>query len=570
MEQQIEGQRHPVMKKGGFTMMKMLILFGMIPLVVTSILLTIVAANKMKSEVKEATSTKLISANKQFNQYVADWYNEEGEEAFTKEDKEYTYVDAFKDEHIEFTIFLGDTRALTSIKDGSGKRLEGTKASDTVISECLKGGHHYQADGVEINGKPYFVDYLALKDADGNIVGMTFAGESDANVQKAVSNATRVMILVCILFVIIFAVIIILVARIVKRPLVELAEELDIFASGDLTSDITVTSIITENQNMIASLRFMQESLETMVQEIQGEADSLNEDIHYVEQMSENSADSTNQITSAMNELATGASSMAENVNEINDQMTEMGAKVAEIEDNVNGLTENAHKMNDVSRDAADHMAEVMRSSESTVTAVEQINQQILLTNDSISKINNAIDLIIEIASQTNLLALNATIEAARAGEAGRGFAVVADNISNLSEQSNESAATIRDIATEILQNSNVSVDLADKIKHTIENEQNVIKETQKRFDQLNASINESVSEIGVINDKTRDLEAIKEVLVSHVTDLSAISEQNAANNEEVNASVENISNSMNDIVQRMLAMDRMSQNLEDSVSHFK
>ena len=566
----MEERKHPEMKKGGFTMMKMLILFGMIPLVFTSILLVIVAGTKMKSEIEEDIVVKLSASNKQFNQYVTDWYAEEGEEAFTKEDKEYTYVDNFKEEHIEFTVFLGDTRALSSIKDDAGKRAEGTKASDTVIAECLKGGHHFATDGVEINGKPYFVDYLPLKDSDGNIVGMTFAGESDDNVHKAVSGAISVMVILAVVFVIVFAAIIVVVAGIVKKPLVQLAEELDIFAGGDLTSEIYVHSLVTENQNMIASLKFMQENLETMVQEIQAEADGLNEDIHYVEKMSENSADSTTQITSAMNELATGASSMAENVNEINDQMIEMGDKVAEIEDNVNGLTENAHKMNDVSRDAANHMAEVMRSSESTVSAVEQINEQILLTNDSIGKINNAIDLIIEIASQTNLLALNATIEAARAGEAGRGFAVVADNISNLSEQSNESAATIREIATEILQNSNASVDLADKIKHTIENEQNVIKETQKRFDQLNASINESVSEIGVINNKTRDLEAIKEVLVGHVTDLSAISEENAANNEEVNASVENISNSMNDIVEKMLAMDRLSQSLEDSVSHFK
>lgn len=168
------------------------------------------------------------------------------------------------------------------------------------------------------------------------------------------------------------------------------------------------------------------------------------------------------------------------------------------------------------------------------------------------------------------MLALNATIEAARAGEAGRGFAVVADNISNLSEQSNESAAAIRDIAAEILRNSSASVELADKIKHTIEDEQNVIKETQERFDQLNEAINESVAEIGVISEKTTDLNSIKEVLISHITDLSAISEENAANNEEVNASVENIAQSMNDIVERMANMNKLSHNLEDSVSHFK
>ncbi len=567
----MEDRQHPKFKRGGLTMMKMLILFGMIPVLITGIFLVVIAGTRINGAVEKSTINKLKVANEMFNDYVKSLYSDEGEEAFTTaEAKDYTFVDGFKDDELEFTVFIGDTRALTSIKDDKGQRIEGTKASDNVIAECLKGGQHYTADNVEINGIPYYVDYLPLKDSEGNIVGMTFAGESNANVLSEIMNALRTMIIVGVIFIAFFCVLIVFVARMVRRPLVELAEEMEIFASGTLSSDIVVSSNITETRNMIASLRFMQVNLQNMIAEIQGEADGLDEDIHYVEEMSENSADSTSQITSAMNELASGASCMAENVNDINDQMIEMGNKVVEIEDNVSGLTDNAQKMNEVSRDAVKHMTEVMRNSESTVTAVEQINEQILLTNDSISKINNAIDLIIEIASQTNLLALNATIEAARAGEAGRGFAVVADNISNLSEQSNESAATIREIATEILQNSNASVELADKIKNTIENEQNVIKETQKRFDQLNASINESVSEIGVINEKTRDLEAIKEVLVSHVTDLSAISEENAANNEEVNASVESISASMNDIVQKMLAMERSSQNLEASVSHFK
>ena len=95
--------------------------------------------------------------------------------------------------------------------------------------------------------------------------------------------------------------------------MVELAQEMEVFAAGNLSSDILVKSIVTENQNMIASLKYMQFSLQNIVAEIQGQADSLNEDIHVVEKLSENSADSTNQITSAMSELASGASSMAMN-----------------------------------------------------------------------------------------------------------------------------------------------------------------------------------------------------------------------------------------------------------------
>ena len=561
----------PQVKTGGFNMMKMLILFGMIPLVTIGVALIIIASSTVKREVQSSIREKLETANKAFNQYTSDWVKEGGEEEWLGDpaDKDYAYVDSFKDQHVEFTIFLGDTRVLTSITDNSGKRLEGTKASDQVVAECLKGGRHYSSDGVEINGKPYFVDYLPLKDPDGNIIGMTFAGETDANVNRAVNSATKQMIIIAIILVVVFALIIIIISLKVRAPLVEISDALNKIASGDLSSDITVTSSITENKNMITSMRYMQTSLQNIVSDIMTEADSLSDGVSSVERLSGASAESTDQITSAMGQLAAGAMSMAENVSDINEQMVDMGNKVAEIEENVSGLTENARRMSEVSDDATKHMNEVMRSSENTVTAVDQINKQILVTNESIEKIDDAITFIIDIANQTNLLALNAAIEAARAGEAGRGFAVVADSISSLSEQSNQSAASIRAIASEVLQNSKASVSLADKIRHTIEEEQNVIAETQERFDALNASIDESVEEIAVINEKATDLQEIKNILLDHVEGLSAISEENAANNEEVNASVESISQGISDIASQMKDMDQMSKNLGTSISHF-
>ena len=57
-------------------------------------------------------------------------------------------------------------------------------------------------------------------------------------------------------------------------------------------------------------------------------------------------------------------------------------------------------------------------------------------------------------------LALNAAIEAARAGEQGRGFAVVAEEVRKLAEDSQQAAASIADLVTEIQDETHRTVEI--------------------------------------------------------------------------------------------------------------
>ena len=214
-------------------------------------------------------------------------------------------------------------------------------------------------------------------------------------------------------------------------------------------------------------------------------------------------------------------------------------------------------------------MHQVLASFRDTIDAVNSITDQILRTNDSIEKVNEAVELIISIASQTKLLSLNASIEAARAGESGKGFAVVAKSIGELSLKSNEGATSIQQIAKEVLANSEESVKLARNIKNVIEESQMDIENTSHEFDALNRAIEANLVAIDQVRENTKRLAEIKEAIVSNVSDLSAISEENAASSQEVSASIESVSENVSEISREMTQVEELSGHLSDTVSFF-
>ena len=305
------------------------------------------------------------------------------------------------------------------------------------------------------------------------------------------------------------------------------------------------------------------------MEEVKNATGVIGENVHSINSLSEDTQTAANHISSAVEELAQGAQSMAESVQDVNIKVSDMGDRVADIENNVRRLSDSADEMHQINRDASDSMGQVLTSFKDTIEAVNSITEQILRTNDSIEKVNEAVELIISIASQTKLLSLNASIEAARAGESGRGFAVVAKSIGELSLKSNEGATSIQQIAKEVLINSEESVKLAKNIRDVIEESQMDIEKTSKEFEALNLAIEANLQVIGEVRENTRKLSAIKESIVSNVSDLSAISEENAASSEEVSASIESVSENVTEINNQMSQMEALSAHLSDTVSFF-
>ena len=546
-------------------MNKLLLLFALIPLTVTTIVVIIIAAVLINKNISEKTEDQLMVAAQGLKDYT-EFELKEGAEEVTYDA---AYIDCMKPYDVDLTVFIGDTRFCTSVLNDKGERNEGTQAAEGIWP-TVKTGKNFINDNTKVAGKDFYVVYMPLVNGRNEVIGMSFAGMPRADIETAKNHVIIVSVIAGAVLVAIFTILVILIAKKVSAPLKATADSLEVVAGGDFTEETDTDSILAETYSLIHSYRGLQDNIRKMLGKINKESEDLAHKVDEVSQLSEQNAVSVDQINIAVGELAQGATSMAGNVTSMNNQVNEMGGLINSVVESVDQLNQSSSAMQQANDEAYGYITDLERSSAATKDAVAGIRSQVINTNEAIMKITSAVGMITDIASQTNLLALNASIEAARAGEMGKGFAVVAESIGNLANQSAESTAEIRGIIDELTKQSEQSVLASEGVEQAINQEQDLLIETKKRFDILNSEITSSVDDINGISALTENLENIKTSIVENVSDLSAISEENAASTEEVSASMENITVNMRVISENADGMNDIASDLVSSVGEFK
>ena len=394
-----------------------------------------------------------------------------------------------------------------------------------------------------------------------------------ADDKEALAESNSVVIrgvVIAIVIIILFAVVGFIISRMISEPLKKIVGGINKISQGYINEPIDVNSLLTETDELTKAAKTLQVNLQSIVEEIRNASTNLSDSVMNTNGLCNTSADGATQISSAVDELASAAQSMAESVQELNAEMVEIGGNIEVITGAVTELNAASDSMNSISDQAQTDIQEVYESSQNSVAAVEAIAEHMETLTKAINEVSNATRLIGDISSQTNLLSLNASIEAARAGEAGRGFAVVAQEIGSLAAQSQDSVSQIDAIANNIIQLSQTSASLTEKIKEIIADEQVKVQKTKDSFTELKNEIDNSVVQIQNISDQAASLEVSKEKAISAVSDLSAISEENAASNEEVTASISNLSVNINDISSQSDDMSGMAEKLTASIAAFK
>ncbi len=343
-------------------------------------------------------------------------------------------------------------------------------------------------------------------------------------------------------------------------------------AEGDLSYEIDprLTCRADEIGKIARSLEGVKDSLARMIGSISESGGHLK---NSSEKFSEKFRDITNSIqnvNTAIEELALGATSQASETETVNGKIAELG-NIIEIEkQDVRRLEESVSTMMECSTGASESIELLNKITDVTIKAIGVVYEQTNRNNESAENINKAVEIIKGLAEQTNLLSLNASIEAARAGEAGRGFAVVAEEIRNLAEESAGNAQEIEGIVKDLTGNIAVSVDNMQVVSKNVEEQMSRLKDTQKAFARLYEEIRmvEDVSK--EIGSQTGVLASLKQLVADSVNNLASIVEENAASTEETSASMQLVAEGIEECSKDTQFLVELSERQSQETMKFK
>ncbi len=402
--------------------------------------------------------------------------------------------------------------------------------NETFYQEALSSEEASGSKFVDYKGASYLFMYSKI-----GTTGSTLC----ALMPKATINSQADSIKVVTYIIVILAIIVaiatsFLLSTSISRTITGINKTLQKAATGDLTVQFH-SKRKNEFHILIEEIQLTFNKMKELIQQVKELSSEVSVSSESVSKTSAVFLKSTEDISTAMNEIEQGINQQAKDAEECLLQMDNLSQKIELVSENTKEIGQIADSTKNSIKHGTVITEELNQQTQSTIETTTQIITEIEKLAVKSSSINKIINVINDIANQTNLLSLNASIEAARAGEHGKGFAVVASEIRTLAEQSKNSVNDIKKIIGSIQEDTENAVEIAKKAEKVMKLQENAVKNTTDSYQDIDESVEKLVVFLKYITDNVGNIEAARVSTLAAIENISAVLEEIAASTNNVN-----------------------------------
>jgi len=238
--------------------------------------------------------------------------------------------------------------------------------------------------------------------------------------------------------------------------------------------------------------------------------------------MRDSLADIVGQVRSATDTIASASDQIVAGNLDLSARTEQQASSLEQTAASMEELTSTVKQNADSAREANQLAVSASEIAQKGGMVVSQVVDTMDAINASSRKIVDIIGVIDGIAFQTNILALNAAVEAARAGEQGLGFAVVASEVRNLAQRSATAAKEIKTLISNSVEQVGTGSKLVEQAGTTMEDVVVSVRRVTDMMGEITAAGRQQSSGIEQVN--------------IAITQMDAVTQQNAALVEEATA----------------------------------
>ncbi|RKP55077.1 methyl-accepting chemotaxis protein [Cohnella endophytica] len=359
-----------------------------------------------------------------------------------------------------------------------------------------------------------------------------------------------------------------LVVLYIGKPLLKIRNRLNEGARGNLDVRMQLNRK-DEIGEVASSFDTMMQQMKRLIEQTRISAHKVLNTSSTLLHVSQNTANSSDEISTATGEIAQGSTQLAAEADQVSHIVESMNADLSSVVTATDEINVSSLEVRSASSEGKQFMSDVVELTLESEASIDLLVSRVAKLEQSTEAMQRVFGMMNKITKDSKILSLNAGIEAARFGQMSGGFKVIAKEMGQLSDQTHDSLSTVNQMTETIQDEISQTINALKQALPQLQSQIQSVKTANSIFSKVYEKSEAFTHHVDQIKQDVHELESKQRHLNRSIANVSSFSQQASATSEQVAALSTGQLQSSKEVVDIAKELESLSLSLQATLGEF-